>query len=169
MGRTGVRTGFGDDGASAVEFALVLPLLAMLIFGGLTAGLALNNKQQLNHAAREGARFAATLADEADPCGAGSTWASCVRDRVVGSGVGSLDLTRDGLCISRVEEDGSVTTTPFGTSTTGATELCFTESPALSGARVQVVVNSPSRVDAVLFRGDVTLTAEAVARYEVED
>lgn len=47
-----------DDGASAVEFALVLPMLVLLLFGIIEFGLAFNARVTLTHAAREGARLA---------------------------------------------------------------------------------------------------------------
>ena len=45
-------------GQALVEFALVLPLLALLIMGILEFGRAWNTKQILTDAAREGARLA---------------------------------------------------------------------------------------------------------------
>jgi Flp pilus assembly protein TadG len=55
----------GDRGAAAVEFALVLPLLLLLIFGIIDFGRMLNAKITLTEAAREAARSAAlqTAAD----------------------------------------------------------------------------------------------------------
>ncbi|MDP9297335.1 MAG: pilus assembly protein [Actinomycetota bacterium] len=48
-----------EDGAAAVEFALIVGLLAMLIFGMMEYGLAFWQLQTLRSAAREGARVAA--------------------------------------------------------------------------------------------------------------
>ena len=48
-----------EQGASAVEFALVLPIFIMLIFGIFQFGIAFNNWIAITHAAREGARLAA--------------------------------------------------------------------------------------------------------------
>jgi Flp pilus assembly protein TadG len=48
----------GDAGASAVEFALVLPVLLLLVFGIVQFGIAYNRVQGLQAAAREGARLA---------------------------------------------------------------------------------------------------------------
>lgn len=45
-----------EDGAAAVEFALVLPVLIMLILGILEFGLAYNAQITVTNAAREGAR-----------------------------------------------------------------------------------------------------------------
>lgn len=57
----GIRCGTtsSDRGAAAVEFALVLPLLLLLIFGLIDFGRALNEQIVLTQAAREGARVAA--------------------------------------------------------------------------------------------------------------
>jgi Flp pilus assembly protein TadG len=49
-----------DRGAAAVEFALLLPVLLLLIFGIIDFGRALNAQITLTQAAREGARLAAT-------------------------------------------------------------------------------------------------------------
>jgi Flp pilus assembly protein TadG len=51
-----------ERGAALVEFALVLPLVLMLAFGIVTAAVTYNHKIDLTHAAREGARYGATLA-----------------------------------------------------------------------------------------------------------
>ena len=48
-----------EKGASAVEFALILPILVMLVFGIFQFGIAYNNYITITHAAREGARLAA--------------------------------------------------------------------------------------------------------------
>src|SRR4029079_5353100 len=60
----------GERGAAAVEFALVLPLLVVLVFGIVEFSIAYNHKQGLHAAAREGARLAAlpqsTQSDVAD-------------------------------------------------------------------------------------------------------
>lgn len=47
-----------EKGSNAVEFALLLPVLVMLIFGIFEFGLAYNNYLAITHAAREGARIA---------------------------------------------------------------------------------------------------------------
>lgn len=48
-----------DRGATAVEFALLLPLLLLIVFGTIDFGRALNAQITLTQAAREGARLAA--------------------------------------------------------------------------------------------------------------
>lgn len=46
-----------QKGASAVEFALVLPLLIVLLFGIIEFGLILYDKAVVTNASREGARY----------------------------------------------------------------------------------------------------------------
>ncbi len=58
----------GEKGASAVEFAIVLPLLLVLVFGIVELSLLLYNKAVITNASREGARQgilipSATVAD----------------------------------------------------------------------------------------------------------
>lgn len=49
-----------DRGAAAVEFALILPVLVMILLGTITAGVTYSRGIALTNAVREGARFAAT-------------------------------------------------------------------------------------------------------------
>ncbi len=60
-----------DRGAAAVEFALVLPMLLIVVFGIIDFGRMLNAKIVLTQAAREGSR-AAAVGTQVD----GETWAN---------------------------------------------------------------------------------------------
>lgn len=68
-----------EDGAAAVEFALIVGVLAMLLFGMLQFGLAFFSLQNLRAASREGARVAAVGADVV-----------AVKQRVSDASVGAL-------------------------------------------------------------------------------
>jgi len=46
----------GEAGASAVEFAIILPILVLLIFGIIEFSVALYDKAMITNASREGAR-----------------------------------------------------------------------------------------------------------------
>jgi Flp pilus assembly protein TadG len=47
----------GERGSSAVEFALVVPVLLLLVFGIINFGLVMAQKASLSNAARAGARY----------------------------------------------------------------------------------------------------------------
>ena len=56
-----------NDGASAVEFAIVLPLLVMFLFGIIVFGLAFARAQGMEATAREAARVASVARDVTEP------------------------------------------------------------------------------------------------------
>jgi Flp pilus assembly protein TadG len=80
-----------EEGAAAVEFALIIGLLAILVFGLLEYGLAFWQVQNLRAAAREGARVAAVRGSDTE-----------VRSAMVASSAGSLggswSFTRNRPC-----------------------------------------------------------------------
>jgi Flp pilus assembly protein TadG len=55
-----------DRGAAAVEFALVVPVLILLIFGSIEFGLAVQARTMIGNAAREGVRVASLGGSVAD-------------------------------------------------------------------------------------------------------
>lgn len=55
-----------ERGAAAVEFALVLPLLLLLVFGIISFGYMLSFRQGISQSAAEGARAAAVAQVESD-------------------------------------------------------------------------------------------------------
>ena len=75
-----------QDGAAAVEFALLLPLLVLLLFGFIQFGLAFNTRIQATNAAREAARQAVIGIDDWSDVGGVPFW-QLARDR---AGVGSI-------------------------------------------------------------------------------
>jgi Flp pilus assembly protein TadG len=48
-------------GSALVEFAFILPVFILLVFGGVSASVALHNKMVLTQATREGARVGITF------------------------------------------------------------------------------------------------------------
>jgi Flp pilus assembly protein TadG len=57
MKRRAWMSGQRDRGAAAIEFALLFPLLMLIVFGTIDFGRALNAQITLTQAAREGARL----------------------------------------------------------------------------------------------------------------
>jgi Flp pilus assembly protein TadG len=60
------RTKHNEDGAAAVEMALVLPILLLLVFGIVEFGFIFNRYISVTHAAREGVRHLALGLDPAE-------------------------------------------------------------------------------------------------------
>lgn len=60
--------GRNDRGAVAVEFALILPVLLLIVVGTIEFGRVYSQVQVYNGAAREGARCAAVMASEVADC-----------------------------------------------------------------------------------------------------
>lgn len=55
-----------EDGAAAVEFAFIVPVLIVLVFGIIQFGIAYNRQQGMHAVAREGARLASVGATVTD-------------------------------------------------------------------------------------------------------
>jgi len=60
------KIGAHERGAEAVEFALVVPFMMLLVFGGIDFGYMINLDTMVNNASREGAREGSLNPDQAD-------------------------------------------------------------------------------------------------------
>ncbi len=80
------RRGVGDEGAVLVEFALICPLLFLLIFGVIEFGWAFGQNLDVRHGAREGARLAAVNFRSTS-----ATVGAAQRDELVAEICGRLD------------------------------------------------------------------------------
>jgi Flp pilus assembly pilin Flp len=89
-----VVSGRGQDGAAAVEFALLLPLLVLLLFGFIQFGLAFNTRIQATNAAREAARQAVVGIDDWNDVGGVQFW-QIVRDRAGVSSISNCSFTTE--------------------------------------------------------------------------
>jgi len=86
-----------DRGSASVEFALVLPILLVLVLAVVQVGLFVRDDLVLVGSARAGARQAAVSADDAS-----------VRDAVA-QGAPGLDPSRIDVAISRTRRGGPAT------------------------------------------------------------
>ena len=176
MGMVGSKrasTHRGEEGASLIEFALILPILAALLLGIVTVGLALNGKNSINNAARESARYGATLSVDTTM----SAWLDDVADVAIRSATGQLDNGIDNrtLCVAYVYPAGTA-----ATDRTAKVEIdpagvrnytlgqCFADGRPNDERRVQVSAARDTEILALFFIRDVTLDAESVARFERE-
>ncbi|MCW2815939.1 MAG: TadE family protein [Nocardioides sp.] len=100
----------GQRGASAVEFALVVPVLLLLLLGIISYGFMLSLRQAVTQAAAEGARAAAVTLVLAEKQANGRTAVSnsldtygitCSAGNLVRAGdtVGTCDVTAPGACV----------------------------------------------------------------------
>lgn len=87
-----------DRGAVAAEFALILPIIALLLFGMIEMGLAYQRQEAVSAAAREGARIASLPTSTAgDACQrvtnslAGTTFDGAPSCTVAGNCAGGAD------------------------------------------------------------------------------
>ena len=71
--RKAVRRGRGDGGAVLVEFALVAPILFLILFGTIEFGWTFLQNLDVRHGAREGARLVAVNYDPGFNSGSAQT------------------------------------------------------------------------------------------------
>ena len=159
-----------------VEFALVMPILIMLLFGLVSAGMAWNQNLALSTAARSGARYAATLPTSAT----GTTmddYLDAVAQRVIDSSEGNLgsSVTSRVICVAYWHPSGGTATLDQNRSRTltnttvtrSSTTPCFSDSQGDDDKRIQVSVQRSGTIQTGLWSQTVTLTQRVVFRYEV--
>ncbi|MFP4513680.1 MAG: TadE/TadG family type IV pilus assembly protein [Acidimicrobiales bacterium] len=145
-----------------IEFALVLPLFAMLVVGLFSSAMLYDSKMQLTHASREGARYGATI--PVDQTFSSGTWASNVEDLVRQRGGDSLDGAE--VCVALVSGNPAVAVSSDH-STEAGTAACYDDSASGEDEpRVQVSTSKTMPLDVVAFSRDVTLGATASSRHE---
>jgi Flp pilus assembly protein TadG len=131
----------GDKGAAIVEFAIVFPVFMVVTLGMLTGGVVLTHQLSVTQAAREAARYGATIAQEqcasTSNC-SGMTWAQLVQPSAVDS----------------------------AHTTAGSTAPCYVDNSADDGLRVQVSVTRPDQIQIMVSTIDIQLVSHATARYE---
>ena len=144
-----------------VELAFVLVLLVMLLVGIVSAAIAYGRSNSIQNAAREASRFGATLPDAADVA-----WLDQVRDVARAAASGDLDLAVPGsfICVAYIDADDNPLSLDNDSGIT-AVFPCFTDDRP-GEAKVQVAVQRDTDFQAIVFSTDITLSADAAARYE---
>jgi Flp pilus assembly protein TadG len=148
-----------ERGAAALEFALITPVLIMLLIGSVTAGLTYSDHVSLTNATREAARYGAA----AD--GSMSGWAASVQTRVqqVYFNAAGTAPTDAQVCVKLVKADGTVLASDGGTS-------CGSEPtvPTMTSGScaVEVWVSKPGKIRlGVLPDLNLTIHAQSVSVY----
>ena len=173
-----------DGGASAVEFAIIAPLFFMITFGAITGALLYTQNSEITHAAREGARYGATLPQNQDFTAAcssaqGTCWAESIRRYTIARAFGNLDtgVADRAVCVALVSGNPPVlvpgfVSDPEGLAPGGVGTPCYNDTAGLDpfdpdpGLRIQVVAQREGQLNAVLVQMNPTLTSRASAQYE---
>ena len=185
------RASRGESGASAVEFALLLPIFVMLTFGTLTGGIAFWHHIELTQGARDAARLGATFPIStvplSEPCEdqrAEKTidcWLTMVAEvAATESGWGSLADVNDPdsgavICVAYVAGPGDTISTKNAIAGEKQSDNlpsdnsapCFKDDQPES--RVQVFVRRDAEFNAVLFNSDLELRTRSSIPYERRD
>ena len=165
------RRARGEDGAALIEFAFLVPVLLMIVFGAFSGASAYNNKQDIVYATREGARYGATIPQsQCSPtsnCG-GKTWAQLVQSVVVARASG--EVTTSDVCVALVSGStgvvvGGTNQAAFTTKSDG-TSSCYNDGNADTGARVQVSISHAGSINAVFLTISVTEASQATEHFE---
>jgi Flp pilus assembly protein TadG len=82
-----------DEGASAVEFALLFPVFLLLVFGMISAGQGYSHKIAITQAAREGSRYGSTLPIPPDTGQSIANWLSDVLAATIAAGTPDLNAS----------------------------------------------------------------------------
>lgn len=160
------------EGAQLVEFAFVLPLLLMILMGIITGGIAFNRNISVDNAAREAARYGATLPVESGM----STWLNDVADVAIRSAAGDLDDGIQGrtVCVAYVYPDGSdaddstarILVNSTGVRNVSPNNTCFADGRPNDERRIQVQLVRESDLILVLWGRTLTLQGESTVRFE---
>jgi Flp pilus assembly protein TadG len=192
--RSALNASRPDEGAAAVEFALLLPIFVMLVFGSLSSGIAYWKHISDVQAGRDAARYGSTLpfvdGGTATTCGdAGisvTTWLTCVRDVAISESaswntVADIGTDSGYVCVAYIKSDtagatGTVLTTNLVAGTnggdpplptaggTGSTGGCFLDNR--HDNRVQVVIGRDGQFNAVLLGRTWRMTSRVSVPYE---
>lgn len=162
--RVRARRHRSESGAALVEFGILVPLFFMIVLALFSGGIAYNQRMEMTHAVREGARYGAALPQETDK------WAELVRDTVVNRSDG--DLTVDQVCVALVE--GGAGGTPVTADTggpwthvpAGFPSNCYSDDNSDTSKRVHVAARRSSEIQALVFTYPIDQRVEATARHE---
>jgi Flp pilus assembly protein TadG len=158
-----------DCGAVALEFALILPLFLMLVFGVVTVGLAYNDKLSIANAVREAGRMGAnTVYTQSAPTVITPTqWADSVQQRVqqVYFNAGST-LSTSQICVKLIDSSGGQLAAPTTQGSSCGTEPSAPATMAAGTCAVKVWVQKPATIRlAVLPDITVNIGARSVSYY----
>lgn len=158
-----------------IEFALVLPVLASLGLGTITAGAAYDRKLTMADASNTASRFAATL--PLTTYASTDDWLDDVHDLVVERTGSDLHAGTPGrrVCVAFVYPDGTGAEATRSRTVTDSDTPAYTPNPCFvdglpnSEARVQISVARSDAIDVVAATFPVTISQDIAAPYQALD
>ena len=153
----------GERGAVAVEFALILPILVMLLVGIVTTGVSYSNALGATNAVREGTRFGATA--DSSP-----SWAADVIARTRATQFDDPG-SETKICVQLYKQGAGEV---HGSCSAGLSMPTAAQDPKVPAGLtagtcvVRVLATRPFTINTVLKQWDRVMTRFAVARYERE-
>ena len=173
-----------DRGASLVEFAIIMPVLFMIMLGTITGGMTLSRQNSVKNGVREAGRFGAVLADFDDVDNRADLYA-----QVVAAATGDLDVGAPNrvICVALIDDDNTWDYSWYGTTATPssgsdvaagsvptqcrgpAADPDFDATVGVGTKRIWVRAERTSEIQGVLFSLNPTLESHALTRYERAD
>jgi len=149
-------------GASAVEFALVVPILIMLVFGVIQFGFAFAQQSALSHGARQGARWGVVNLLEAHTC-------SSVIEQVR-TGAQTIAMPGDAVDVTVTGAGGSCSSSGENPDVVvgDADASPCTDAAAITPGDLTVTASFPTRIDIPPFGIGGSLTLEQGSTYRCE-
>lgn len=156
----------GDRASVVVEAALVLPIVVMLVFGMITGGMALGQKNSIENAAREASRFGSTL----EVTSSTDDWLDDVAAVAVTSSTGELDPGTPGryLCVALVGTSNGTDGRKIisGETVSYGSGSCPEMSCPSGSPCVHVALGRDGYLDLVVSSQTLRLDAAAVSTFE---
>ena len=159
--------GDAEEGAAAVEFALLLFPFVIIVFGIISGGIVFNDKLAITQGAREGARYGATLTPPPtlNDTASMTTFLTLVRTQAKADTYGTLGSGATTVCVGFIPSTAGMNSYYLTDSAGTAAVGNCPNSPNIAGSIV-VTVRKPFTFNLMLASFGGPLQSNAVARYE---
>lgn len=158
-----------DDGAAAVEFALLFPIFAMIVFGTIAAGFAFSKQINIVQSAREASRYGSTLSVTASATGntgTTDTWLAAV-DAATTSAAGTGPFAGyDSRCVALIINGTGYYSADGGAKVATTSGCPGGSQPAGLTNYVQVVITRNADFNYIIADPTVTLKSVSTTPYE---
>jgi len=166
--------GRGDRGAAVLEFAIVLPVIMVLMLGMVSGATVWNQSQSLTHGGQVAARFGSTVPLPANLANDMDDWLDAIIDRAIAASTGTMDAGVPGraICVAYVDPNGAAADktqsrriSAAGVRTLATTE-CFDDGQGTTAKRVQVMMERTGTIEIGFQNQTLNIRRTVVYRYE---